>query len=157
MNILRNHSIHCNNISIIILFTKNFKHLFFVLLLVKKTKVLCGRWVSNRNKIPTKHKLRIKPWYFRIQQNWAIILQVYVTHFEYWLLSKFSHLTARQNKSHPGREMFRIWTQGNNIFFPVKQRETTGKLFPNEQPLKKTNDNINTKRNPFSSVSGFDI
>ena len=106
--VLRNHSIHCNNNSTIILFTENFKQLFFVLILVKKT---CCRWVSNRHIIPTKHKLTIKPWYFRIQQNWAIILQVYVTHFEYWLLSKSCHLTGRQNKSRPG---------GGNIFFPVK-------------------------------------
>ena len=70
--------------------------------------------------------MRIKPWYVQIQQNWAIFLQVYVTHFEYWLLSKFSHLTARQNKSRPGGEIFRIWTRGNNIFFPVK-RENNGK------------------------------
>ena len=35
--VLRNHSIHCNNSSIIILFTKNFKQLFFALMLVKKT------------------------------------------------------------------------------------------------------------------------
>ena len=70
--------------------------------------------------------MRIKPWYIQIQQNWAIFLQVYVTHFEYWLLSKFSHLTARQNKSRLGEEKFRIWTWGNNIFFPVKQ-ENNGK------------------------------
>ena len=70
--------------------------------------------------------MRIKPWYVQIQQNWAIFLQVYVTHFEYWLLSKFSHLTARQNKYRSSGEIFRIWTRGNNIFFPVK-RENNGK------------------------------
>ena len=35
--VLRNHSIHCNNSSITIPFTKNFKQLSFVLMLVKKT------------------------------------------------------------------------------------------------------------------------
>ena len=64
--------------------------------------------------------MRIKPWYVQIQQNRVIFLQVYVNLFEYWLLSKFSHLTARQNKSRPGGEIFRIWTRGNYIFFPVK-------------------------------------
>ena len=85
----------------------------------------CCLWVSNRHRAP-KHKMRIKAWYFRIQQNSAIFVQVYVTHFEYWLLSKFSHLTARLNKSHPGGEIFRIWTRENNILFPVK-RENNGK------------------------------
>ena len=70
--------------------------------------------------------MRIKPWYFRIQHNWVIFLQVYVTHFEYWLLSKFSNLAACQNQSRAGGEIFRIWTWGNNIFFPVK-RESNGK------------------------------
>ena len=65
--------------------------------------------------------MRIKPWYVQIQQNRVIFLQVYVNLFEYWLLSKFSHLTARQNKSRPGGEIFRIWTRGNYIFFPVKR------------------------------------
>ena len=85
-------------------------------------KVLCCPWVSNGCRTPMKHKMRIKPWYVQVQQNWAIFLQVNVTYFEYWLLSKFSHLTALQNKSHPCREIFRIWTRGNKIFFPVKRK-----------------------------------
>ena len=36
--VLRSHSIHCNNNSIIILFTNNFKQLFFALMLLKKTE-----------------------------------------------------------------------------------------------------------------------
>ena len=51
---------------------------------------------------------------------------LFVNYFEYWLLSKFSHLIARQNKSRPGGEIFRICTQRNNIFFLVK-RENNGK------------------------------
>ena len=120
------------NSSIIILFTKNFKQLFFALMLVKKTKVLCCFWVSNRYLPP--NKMRIKPWYVQIQQNRVIFLQVYVNLFEYWLLSKFSHLTARQNKSRPGGEIFRIWTRGNNIFSRLSGK-TTRKLFSYEQPL----------------------
>ena len=79
--------------------------------------------------------MRIRPWYFRIQQNWVIVLQVYVTHFEYWLFSKFSHLTARQNKSHPGGEIFRISMRGKNIYFSRLSEKTTGNLFSYEQPL----------------------
>ena len=121
--VLRNHSINCNNSYIIILFTKNFKQLFFVLMLVKQTKVLCCLWVSIRHWTPTKENLAL---IFSNTTKLNYFLQVYVTHFEYWLLSKFSHLTARQNKSRPRREIFRIWTRGNNIFFPVK-RENNGK------------------------------
>ena len=36
--VLCNHSIHCNNNFVIILFTKNFKQLFFAFVLVQKTK-----------------------------------------------------------------------------------------------------------------------
>ena len=125
--VLRNYSIHCDNSSIIVLFTKNLNQLFFHLDVGKEDiKVLCCLSVSNRHRTPTKHKMRIKPWYFRIKQNWTIFLQVYFTHFECWLLSKCSHLTACQNKSRPGRGIFRRWTRGNNIFFPVK-RENNGK------------------------------
>ena len=131
---LRNHSIHCNNNSIIILFTENFKQWFFVLILVKKT---CSRWVSSKQITPTKHKLTIKPWYFRIQQNWAIILQVYITHFGYWFLSKFSHLTARQNKSRQAGKYF-VYERKEIISFSRSSKKTTGKLFPYEQPLRKT-------------------
>ena len=69
------------------------------------------------------------PWYLQIQQNRTIFLQVYVTHFEYLLLQKFSLLTARQNKSRPGGEIFRIWTRGNNIFFPVKREKNWKTIF----------------------------
>ena len=69
----------------------------------------------------------MKPWYVQIQQNWAISLQVYATHFEYWLPSKFSHLTTRENKSRPGKEIFRTWMRGNKTFFPIK-RENNGKI-----------------------------
>ena len=112
---------------------------FFVLMLVKKTKVLCCPWVSNRHWTPNKHKIRIKPWYFQIHQNWIIFLQVYVTHFEYWLFLKLSNLTAHQNKSRPDREICRTWHESEEkiSFFRVSKK-TTGKLFSYEQPLKGT-------------------
>ena len=81
--------------------------------------------------------MRIKPWYFRRQQNWVIFLQVYVTHFEYWLFSKFSHLTPRQNKSRPGGEIFCIWTRGNNIFSPGKRKNNGKTIFIWTAPKKK--------------------
>ena len=99
-----------------------------------KVLCLCCLCVSNKHRTPTKHEIRIKPWYFRIQQNWVIFLQVYVTHFEYWFLSKFSHLTARQNKSRPGGEIFRNEREEIKYFFPLSGK-TTGKLFSYEQPL----------------------
>ena len=80
--------------------------------------------------------MRIKLWYFRIQQKWAIFLQVYVTHFEYWLPSKFPNLTAHPNKSHPGGKYF-IYEREEIISFSWLSEKTTGKLFPHEQPQRK--------------------
>ena len=58
---LRNHSIHFNNNSIIILFIKNLKQLFFCLDVNTEgiIKVLCCFWISNISETPTKHKMRV--------------------------------------------------------------------------------------------------
>ena len=66
----------------------------------------------------------------------AIFLQVYVTHFEYWLPSKFPNLTAHPNKSHPGGKYF-IYEREEIISFSWLSEKTTGKLFPHEQPQRK--------------------
>ena len=57
--------------------------------------------------------MRIKPWYVQIQQNWAIFLQVHVTHFEYWLLAQAGKYFVYERE-----EII--------FFFPVK-RENNGK------------------------------
>ena len=78
--------------------------------------------------------MRIELWYFLIQQNWPIFLHDYVTHFEYWLFSKFSDLTARQNKSRPRREYF-VYEREEIISFSRLSGKTTEKLFSYERPL----------------------
>ena len=49
--------------------------------------------------------------------------------FNIGFLQKFSLLTARSNRSCPGGEIFRIWTRGNNIFFPVKWENNRKTIF----------------------------
>ena len=119
----------------LILFTKNFKQLFFCHDVSEENlmKVFCSLWISNRWRTPTKHKMRLS-----IPDLFNAIKPVnFSSRLNIRFMQNVSHLTARQNKSRPAGKVLRIWMRGNNIFFPVKQQRN-GKQFSYEQRLSET-------------------
>ena len=127
-------------------------------------KVLCCLWVSNSCGTPIKHKMKTKPWYVQIQHNWPFFFTFMPTILNIGFSQKYSHLTARQNKSRPGAEIFRKLTQVNNIFFRLSGK-TTGKLFSYEQSLRIRKDFkritqfiiFKPLRYCFKETIGFDV
>ena len=85
-------------------------------------------WVGtshNRCRTLTKHKMRApsrKP--YGSQQR------------KPFFSSLFSDLTRCQNRFRSGGELFRISTQGNNVFFPVKRGDNGNNYFQMNSPIK---------------------
>ena len=108
-----------------ILFTKYIKQLLLCLSISKEEvmKTFCCRWISNRCRPLLKHEIGVSsPDNSYERQNWAISLQICVTHFQHRFPAKCFRLKPRVNKS------LSIWTRG------IK-RKTTGKTFSNKQLL----------------------
>ena len=84
--------------------------------------------------LPPNIKWKSSPDMFKYNKTEPFCFKFMSTILNIGFSQKFSQLTARQNKSRPGGEIFRIWTQGNNVFSRLSGK-ATGKLFSYEQSL----------------------
>ena len=98
-------------------------------------KVLCYLWVSNGHRTPIKHKLRIKLWYFQIQQKRfsSFLCQPFrILALEYW--QNFPTLQLAKRNLAQARKYF-VYEHEETISFSQLSKKVEGKLFSYEQPL----------------------
>ena len=132
-----NHSIHRDNNSMIILFTKNLKRLFFCLDISIEgiIKALCCFWIYNRCKTPTKHKMRVSsPDVFKYNKTEPFFFKFVSTILNIGFLRNFFfEQTAKMNIVQVGK--YFVYEREEITSFSRLSGKTTGELFSYEQRL----------------------